>query len=111
MKSGCGNASRYYLDKWYNLLRETQGSLNCYKENKINHMIDNQNFLKSEVCNYGYIINLDTNKLEFWSNDIHLKADIFYYKRKYKCLLTLEFNLNTINHNNIDSILSNMNNF
>lgn len=24
LKSGCGNASRYYLDKWYNLLRETQ---------------------------------------------------------------------------------------
>ena len=51
---------------WYCLLRETQGNLNVYK-NGLRYMIDNADFIKDSLfCEYAYIINLDTNSLEFW---------------------------------------------
>lgn len=51
---------------WYCLLRETQGNLNVYKEG-LRYMIDSADFIKDSLfCEYAYIINLDTNSLEFW---------------------------------------------
>lgn len=51
---------------WYCLLREAQGNLNAYK-NGLKYMIDNHDFIKNSLfCEYAYIINLDTNCLEFW---------------------------------------------
>lgn len=53
-------------DEWYCLLRNTQGDLEPYL-NGLKYMIDNHDFiLDSLFCEYAYIINLDTNKLEFW---------------------------------------------
>lgn len=54
------------LDDWYCLLRETQGNLNVYK-NGLKYMINSCEFIKDSLfCEYAYIINLDTNCLEFW---------------------------------------------
>ena len=53
---------------WYCLLRKCQGNLDCYAETKDDvYMIDNQDFIKDSLwCEYGYIINLDDEVLEFW---------------------------------------------
>lgn len=54
------------VEDWYCLLRETQGNLNVYK-NGLGYMIDSGEFIKDSLfCEYAYIINLDTNCLEFW---------------------------------------------
>lgn len=51
--------------EWYCLLREAQGELSAYKS--LRYMIDNHNFIKDSLfCEFGYIINLDDNTLEFW---------------------------------------------
>lgn len=56
------------IDDWYCLLREMQGEPSKWKEiSGTIYMIDNHEFIKDSLfCEYGYIINLDTNKLEFW---------------------------------------------
>jgi hypothetical protein len=51
---------------WYQALREAQGDLGYYA-NDLDYMIDGQNFLSDSLfCEYAYIINVDTNKLEFY---------------------------------------------
>ena len=53
-------------DDWYCLLRHAQGDLNVYK-NGLRYMIDNHDFIKDSLfCEYAYIINLDTKRLEFY---------------------------------------------
>ena len=53
-------------DNWYNLLREAQGNLNAYKGG-LRYMIDNVSFLQDSLfCEWGYVINLDTNVLEIY---------------------------------------------
>lgn len=53
-------------DDWYCLLRLAQGAPELYKCGLI-YMIDNADFIKDSLfCEYAYIINLDTNELEFW---------------------------------------------
>lgn len=52
---------------WYCLLRNAQGDMNAYK-NGLKYMSDSNSFaLDSLFCEYGYIINTDTKKLEFYS--------------------------------------------
>lgn len=61
-----GNVSRQTPEDWYCLLRKTQGDLNVYRAG-LKYMIDNHDFIKDSLfCEYAYIINLDTKKLEFW---------------------------------------------
>lgn len=50
----------------YWLLRTFQGNLDKYDEFKnVDFMCDGHDFIKNSLfCEYGYIINLDTNKLE-----------------------------------------------
>ncbi|MDU1912528.1 hypothetical protein [Fusobacterium sp.] len=52
----------------YCFLHEFQGRLYKYDEYpEIDLMIDNHNFIKNSLfCEWAYIINLDTNKLEVW---------------------------------------------
>lgn len=61
-----GGVSTRTPEDWYCLLREAQGNLSVYK-NGLKYMIDNGDFIKNSLfCEYAYIINLDTNYLEFW---------------------------------------------
>lgn len=50
----------------YSLLRNFQGDLENYdRYHTVNIMCDNHDFIKDSLfCEYGYIINLDTNELE-----------------------------------------------
>ena len=56
-------------DDWYSFLRDLQG-VDFFKallKDEIEHIILGNDFIKDSLfCEYGYIINLDTNKLEFW---------------------------------------------
>ena len=63
--------SRGSTDDWYCLLRNIQGELmplwNIFKKGGTPYMYDAGNFMRDSLfCEYAYIINLDTNMLEFW---------------------------------------------
>ena len=61
-----GNVSTQTPEDWYCLLRNAQGNPNVYK-NGLRYMIDSDGFIQDSLfCEYAYIINLDTNCLEFW---------------------------------------------
>ena len=61
-----GSVSNQTYSDWYCLLREAQGELDAYKDG-LRYMIDSNEFIKDSLfCEYAYIINLDTNNLEFW---------------------------------------------
>jgi hypothetical protein len=50
------------LDKWYSLLREAQGRLECYHEG-LEHMIDGRSFLADSLfCEWAYIVNVDAGE-------------------------------------------------
>lgn len=53
---------------WYCLLRNCQGDLESLVSMEDEaYMIDNRDFIKDSLfCEYGYIINLDDNVLEYW---------------------------------------------
>ena len=61
-----GNVGNQDETDWYCLLREAQGNPSAYK-NGLKYMIDNASFIKDSLfCEYAYIINLDTDCLEFY---------------------------------------------
>jgi hypothetical protein len=61
------SVSKQSLTDWYCLLRNAQGNPKMYGEG-LRYMIDNKDFiLDSLFCEYAYIINLDTKKLEIYS--------------------------------------------
>lgn len=86
-----GNVGNQSIHDWYCLLREAQGNLNVYK-NGLKYMVDDVDFIKDSLfCEYAYIINLDTNELEFWvgfqkepdpSNRYGTESDSGYYPCK-----------------------------
>lgn len=54
------------ITDWYCLLRESQGNLYAF-DNGLKYMIDSKNFLLDSLfCEYAYIINVSTQKLEFY---------------------------------------------
>lgn len=51
---------------FYCYLRKAQGDLSVYLKG-LKYMIDNYDFITSSLlCEWGYIVNLDTGKLEVW---------------------------------------------
>ena len=65
------NVSTQSVGDWYCILREMQGNPEEYAKNFKNghgtYMIDSHEFIQNSLfCEYAYIINLDTEKLEFW---------------------------------------------
>lgn len=80
-------------------------------------MVDSSEFIKDSLyCEYGYIINLDTNVLEFWRGFQQESQDDNRYGNNvlnpyvggyYPCKMVLEIPLNEIN--NIDDIIKKMN--
>lgn len=64
-------------DDWYCLLRETQGNLKLYIDKVIPYMLNGNDFIYDELfCEWYYIINLDTKKLEVWENDWEAKKGV-----------------------------------
>ena len=99
-----GNVSRKTVEDWYCLLRNAQGDLDAYK-NGLKYMIDNCGFIKDSLwCEYAYIINLDTEELEFWVGDQD-KPDIYnrYGVERdgnyYPCKMVASYPLATISLN------------
>jgi len=89
---------------WYCLLRKSQGNLDAYNRG-LRYMIDYQSFIKSSLfCEYGYIINLDENVLEFWVGFQEKPQKGNRYGQEdnngyYPCKLALTFPLNKIPKN------------
>ena len=53
-------------EEWYCLLRKTQGDLFPYNDD-LRHMIDSQLFLTDSLfCEWAYIVNLDSERLEVY---------------------------------------------
>lgn len=108
-------------EDWYCLLRNTQGDLFPYAEDGLKYMIDNQDFILDSLwCEYAYIINLDTNKLEFWLGFQHTPDATNRYgtesfdnaREYYPCKLIKEYNLSDIigkDENSLDEIVEDMN--
>ena len=113
------DVSEQSLMNWYCLLRDSQGDLSCYADG-LKYMIDNHDFiLDSLFCEFAYIINLDTNKLEVYRgfqkvkdptnrytiSEIDAKENMGYYP----CKMVTEIDLATIqnwNSNNFDSLIA-----
>ena len=58
--------STHLLTEWYCLLRKTQGDLFLFN-NDLRHMIDSHQFLADSLfCEWAYIVNLDSEKLEVY---------------------------------------------
>ncbi len=80
------NVGNQSVNDWYCLLRNTQGNLQVYL-NGCKYMYNGNDFLKDNVfCEYAYIINLDTKKLEI---------------RVCWCNKVLEYNLNKLSYKQI----------
>ena len=64
-----GNVSSGEITEWYSLLREVQGvnTLIEIASGNLKHLIDNKEFIKESLfCEYAYVINLTTMKLEMY---------------------------------------------
>lgn len=60
------SVSNQSTEDWYCLLRNAQGEPEAYASG-LKYMIDSQDFIKDSLfCEYAYIINLDTEKVEFY---------------------------------------------
>jgi hypothetical protein len=95
------NVSGKSLNNWYCLLRQTQGDLHTML--KCGYAINNKEFIKDSLfCEWGYIVNLDTEMLEvyrgFQEKD-HDKGRYADHKTRdgyYPCALVAEFPLNDL---------------
>lgn len=82
-------------DDWYSILRESQGSIQpyCRQENPLRYMTDAKGFLYDSLfCEFAYIVNLDTNMVEFYRGfNHHLDAP-----GRYACPPALKAELNAV---------------
>lgn len=104
-------------NEWYDLLRYVQGQPSKYlKSDTEIYMIDNKEFIKESLyCEYGYIINLDTNMFEFWEGfqkepqeNNRYGCDVVeqYVGGYYPCKMTLEIPIQEIYcADNVDTFL------
>lgn len=111
------DVSEQSLTDWYCLLRNAQGDLMSLGEG-LKYMIDNHDFiLDSLFCEFAYIINLDTNKLEYYlgfqkqldeTNRYVLETinEEFPY---YPCRMVAEYDLDEITECTMTDILQDMN--
>lgn len=105
-----GEIGEKRIDSWYSLLHEAQGSLMPYKR-ELKYMIDSEDFItQSLVCEWGWIINLDTNELEIYlgfqetpnNNRYSIdKTDDYGY---YSCALFKSIPLNKVSENMMQEI-------
>ena len=99
-----GDVSCKTPEDWYCLLRNVQGDLDAYK-NGLKYMIDSCGFIKDSLwCEYAYIINLDTEELEFWVGgqdkpDIYNRYGVERNEDYYPCKMVASYPLVTISFN------------
>ncbi len=121
----CIEAGYYYQsvssqkqEDWYCLLRGLQGDLDELKKSalvkKKAFMEDNQDFIRDSLfCEFAYIINLDTEMLEFWmgfqreAQKGNRYGEVANKDGFYPCMLAAEFPLSRIN--SPDNIAEQMN--
>jgi len=90
--------------EWYCLLREAQGNPNAYKDG-LKYMEEAGDFIKDSLfCEYGYVINLDENKFEYWKGYQKKPQKGNRYGEKsedgyYPCKLALSIHLSDIQDN------------
>ena len=99
-----------YINNWYYLLRKSQSILEPYKED-LKYMIDSKDFLKSSLyCEWGYIINLDSNELEIYRgfqkelSDNRFKIDKSDNYGYYNCKLLKSVPLNEVTEELMNNI-------
>jgi hypothetical protein len=94
---------------WYCLLRNAQGDIFALKQG-LKYMLNHKDFIKESLfCEWGYIINLDTNELEIYkgyqrrpnNNRYACKADEDGY---YNCALIRSYPLDEISENWIKEV-------
>lgn len=97
---------------WYCLLRHAQGELEAYAEG-LKYMEDDVVFLKNSLmCEWGYVINLTTNRLEVYRGfqtkpqDNRYKADKHTDSmgKYYNCALIREVPLSQVKNFNMDTL-------
>lgn len=88
--------------EFYDCLRLYQGDISVYKDG-LRFMTDSEDFIKDSLfCEYGYIINLDTNLLEFWVGfqEKPYKINRYGYDKTkqgyYPCKLVKTFDLDKL---------------
>ena len=94
-----GSVGTRSVTDWYCLLRKSQGNLKVYQQG-LKYMIDNHRFIEDSLfCEYAYIINLDTNCLEFYlgfqkepcaNNRYGVEEDSGYYPCKMVAYYSLD---------------------
>lgn len=90
------------LHDWYCLLRETQSNPVAYIKD-VRYMVDNADFISDSLfCEYAYVINLDSNKLEIYAGFQKKPQKNRYFKipigkNDYaNCKLVFEIDLNKV---------------
>lgn len=87
--------------EWYSILRDYQGDIEpyCRQDNALSYMIEYKSFLYTSLyCEYAYIINLDTNMVEFYrGGNTHTDAP-----GRYACPPALKSNNNAVATNDYD---------
>lgn len=100
--------SRQSTYDWYCLLREAQGNLLAYLE--LGLMLDSNSFIKDSLfCEWGYIVNLDTAKLEVWRGFQKAPDPTNRYGQEahdshssyYPCKMIAEFDLATVTEQDV----------
>lgn len=79
------------VNDWYCLLRKTQGDLSYYIDEIVPYMENGNDFIDDELfCEWAYIINLDTQKLEVLHGWNRVKDEFDLLNLKVDDLLKLE---------------------
>lgn len=104
---------------WYWTLRPNQGCpenwLPFIDSGSKVYMIDNLSFIKDSLfCEYAYIVNLDTDQLEFYCGFQHKPDETNRYgceedRGYYPCRMVACFPLDVIAHGTVEEIVKQMN--
>ena len=90
-------------DNWYNVLRECQGTLIPWVTGGVGHMIGGDDFIRDSLfCEWAFIVNLDSGKLEVYEGFQRAEHDKGRYAKLPKdgdyfpCALVAEFALDDL---------------
>ena len=93
------------IREWYALLRQAQGGLDAYKDG-LRYMIDSKAFMQDSLfCEWAYVINLTSGKLEVYRGFCTTPQDNRYFlpysedEDYYNVRLLMEFPLDKIPEN------------